>query len=129
MSVSARQLVDEARLAVPEIAAEETYEQFQQGKIAILVDVREAGEWEKGHVPGAVHIPRGLLEWMSDATYANHEPRLTNCTQQPVVVMCASGGRSLLAAQTLRAMGYRDVASLAGGFTGWINVGLPVEAS
>ena len=129
MSVSAKQLVDEARLAVPEVTASETYEQLQQGKVAILLDVREQTEWEGGHVPGAVHIPRGLLEWMSDPTYANHDQRMTACIQQPVVVMCASGGRSLLAARTLREMGYRDVASLDGGFAEWIKAGLPVEVS
>lgn len=128
MSVTAEQLVDEARLAVPEVAAAETYRRLQGGELAILVDVREPAEWDKGHVPEAVHIPRGLLEWKADAGYANHEPRLVGCTDQPVVVMCASGGRSLLAARTLREMGYRNVSSLAGGLTDWANSGLPVEA-
>lgn len=128
MSVTATQLVDEARLAVPEITAADTYQRLQRGDLALLVDVREPAEWDKGHAPNAVHIPRGLLEWMADATYANHEPRLAGCTDRAVVVMCASGGRSLLAARTLREMGYRDVSSLAGGFADWASAGLPVES-
>lgn len=127
MSVTAKQLVDEARLAVPEIAAADTFEQIQRGQLGILIDVREPAEWNQGHAPDAVHIPRGLLEWMCDPTYANHEPRLANSTDKPVVVMCASGGRSLLAARTLREMGYRHVSSLAGGFVEWKEAGLPVE--
>ena len=129
MPVTAKQLVDEARLSVPEVAATDAYQRLRQGQLAILVDVREPAEWDKGHAPDAVHIPRGLLEWMCDPTYANHESRLVSCTEQPVVIMCASGGRSLLAARTLRDMGYRDVSSLAGGFAEWVSAGLPVEGN
>ena len=127
MSVTATQLVDEARLAVPEISPSDAYQRLQRGELAVLVDVREPAEWAKGHAPGAVHIPRGLLEWMADTTYPNHQPRLADCVDQPVVIMCASGGRSLLAARTLREMGYRDVSSLAGGFAEWAAADLPVE--
>lgn len=129
MSITAKQLVDEARLAVPEITAAETHQRLRRGELALLVDVREPGEWDKGHAPDALHIPRGLLEWMADGTYVNHDARLSRCTDQPIVVMCASGGRSLLAARTLREMGYRDVASLAGGFAEWASAGLPVVDS
>lgn len=126
MFVTAKQLVDEARVAVPEVTATETYQRLQRGELAVLVDVREPAEWEKGHAPDAVHVPRGLLEWMADGTYAGHEPRLAGCAGGAVVVMCASGGRSLLAARTLREMGFRDVSSLAGGFADWAGAGLPV---
>lgn len=128
MSVSAKQLVDEARLTVSEVSPTETHERLGRGEVAVLVDVREPAEWEKGRVPGAVHIPRGLVEWMADPSYPNHDPRLAGRSDQPVVVMCASGGRSLLAARTLRDMGFQNVASLAGGFAEWAAAGLPVEA-
>lgn len=126
MSVSAKQLVDEARLTVPEVTPADIRDKIERGGI-ILVDVREPGEWEKGHAPDAIHIPRGLLEWMADPTYANHEPRLASHTDTQVVVMCASGGRSLLAARTLRDMGYKKVASMAGGYTSWTEENLPIE--
>lgn len=129
MSITANQLVDEARLTIPEIAASETFARLRREEVAILVDVREPAEWEKGHAPGAVHIPRGLLEWMADPTYANHDQRLAACSDKPVVVMCATGGRSLLAARVLRDMGYRDVSSVAGGFQDWVTAALPVEGS
>ena len=125
MAISAKQLVDEARLTVPELGPAEAHQSLRQGHL--LLDVREPGEWQKGRVPGAIHVPRGLLEWMADPTYPNHDPRIAGRFETPVVVMCASGGRSLLAARTLREMGYREVTSLEGGFAGWSQAGLPVE--
>ena len=75
-----------------------------------MVDVREQSEWDEGFIPGAVHVPRGFLE-SRIAGVAKADRR--------IVVSCAVGARSLLAAQTLREMGYTDVSSLAGGFTDW----------
>jgi rhodanese-related sulfurtransferase len=129
MAVSAKQLMDEARQTVPEVSASEVHERMQRGELAILVDVREPDEWAKGHVQGAVHIPRGLMEWKADPTTPNHDPALVENADRPVVVMCASGGRSLLAAKVLRDMGYQDVSSLAGGFTDWSSAGLPVATN
>lgn len=126
MAVSAKQLVDEARLTVSEVDPADARARAESGQV--LLDVREPGEWAKGRAPGAVHVPRGLLEWMADPTYPNHEARLAGRFETPIVVMCASGGRSLLAARTLRDMGYRDVVSVAGGFGDWSKQGLPVEA-
>lgn len=84
---------------------------------SVLLDVREADEYQQGAVPGSVHIPRGTLE-------AAIEQRIPD-REQPVVVMCAGGARSLLAAHTLEQMGYRKVVSLAGGFTAWKDGGKP----
>jgi rhodanese-related sulfurtransferase len=128
MSVSAKQLVDEAKLTIPEISAADTNEKLQNGEVHVLLDVREPAEWEKGHAPKAIHAPRGLLEWLADPSYANHEPRLAGRTNSAIVVMCASGGRSLLAARTLREMGYTDVSSMTGGINSWTECGLPVES-
>ena len=126
MAVSASQLVDEARQAIAEIDVDEAVKRARDGHL--VLDVREPGEWEQGHVPEAVHVPRGLLEWKADPAYAGHDPRLAGRFDDPVMVICASGGRSLLAARTLREMGYREVSSIAGGFTEWSNKGLPVQA-
>ena len=127
MAVSAKQLVDEARHSVSEVSVEEAVDRVQNGQI--LIDVREPGEWQQGHAPEAVHVPRGLLEWKADPSYSGHEPRLAGRFDAPVLVMCASGGRSLLAARTLREMGYRDVSSVAGGFAEWSERGLPVQGT
>ena len=78
---------------------------------ALFVDVRERDEWEEGHLPGAVHIPRGNLESRIEAAAPEHEG--------PIVVYCATGNRSAFAAKTLNELGYENVVSLTGGFTDW----------
>ncbi len=76
-----------------------------------LIDVRERDEFEQGFIPGAIHIARGNLETRIEANVPDHEA--------PVIIYCASGTRSAYAAKTLSELGYTDVVSLAGGFTGW----------
>src|SRR5215471_19116579 len=78
---------------------------------AVWVDVREADEWQEGHLPGAVHVPRGFLESRIENVVADRST--------PVVLYCASGGRSAFAAKSLADLGYANVHSLAGGFTDW----------
>lgn len=129
MSVSASQLVEEARFSVPEVLAEDVNHGLASGQIDLLLDVREPAEWERGHVKAAAHIPRGLLEWLADSTFKNHEPRLAGRMDARIVVMCATGGRSLLAAKRLQEMGYRNVSSLAGGIGAWTAAGLAIDAT
>jgi molybdopterin/thiamine biosynthesis adenylyltransferase/rhodanese-related sulfurtransferase len=86
----------------------------------VLVDVRESGEWDTGHVAGARHVPRGYLESRIEGVAADRDAR--------VVLYCASGQRSALAAHTLsELLGYRDVASMTGGITLWKDRGYDVE--
>jgi rhodanese-related sulfurtransferase len=120
-------LLTEARKTVPEISAEEAKAGLDRGEVDLILDVREPNEWEAGHIPGALHAPRGMLEWYADPTYANHKPQLAAAREQNVVVHCAAGGRSLLAAQTLQRLGFKNVRSMAGGFTEWSAKDLPVE--
>ncbi len=80
---------------------------------ATLLDIREAGEFNMGHLPGAVHIPRGLLEFM----VGNH-PALQN-PNQALIVYCKNGGRSTLAADLLQRMGFENITMLGQGFDGW----------
>jgi molybdopterin/thiamine biosynthesis adenylyltransferase/rhodanese-related sulfurtransferase len=82
------------------------------------VDVREADEWQEGHIPGAVHVPRGHLESRIEAAAPDKSA--------PVVLYCAAGNRSAFAAKTLAELGYRDVYSLVGGFTDWKRNGYDV---
>ena len=86
---------------------------------AVAVDVRERDEWEEGHIPGALHIPRGFLESRVEQTVADR--------QRPVVLYCASGNRSAFATKTLEELGYDRVYSLAGGFTEWKRSGFPFD--
>ena len=85
----------------------------------LFVDVREQDEWDEGHIPGAVHVPRGHLESKIEAAAPDKA--------QPVVVYCAGGSRSAFAAKTLEELGYENVASLAGGFTDWKRSGFPTQ--
>jgi sulfur-carrier protein adenylyltransferase/sulfurtransferase len=85
----------------------------------LFVDVREREEWDEGHIPGAVHVPRGNLESRVEGLLPERD--------RPLVVYCAGGSRSAFAARTLGELGYTDVRSLAGGFTDWKRNGYPVQ--
>ncbi|HVV82310.1 MAG TPA: molybdopterin-synthase adenylyltransferase MoeB [Kofleriaceae bacterium] len=89
------------------------------GAPPVVIDVREPDETAAGVVPGALAIPRGLLELRIEAAVADRE--------RPIVLLCAGGTRSLLAAATLADLGYRDVVSLAGGMTAWLAGGQPLD--
>jgi rhodanese-related sulfurtransferase len=90
---------------------------------SVLLDVREAEEWQHGHIDGSVPAPRGLVEFFADPTSPRHKEVLDPAHR--VIVVCASGARASLAALTLKEMGYEDVAVLEGGLKAWMDVGLP----
>jgi molybdopterin/thiamine biosynthesis adenylyltransferase/rhodanese-related sulfurtransferase len=115
---SYRELLAQVRAEIDEIDAPSARERLD-ARDAIFVDVRERAEWDEGHVPGAVHIPRGSLESRAEGLIPDRA--------QPLVVYCAGGSRSAFAAKTLEELGYLDVASLTGGFTDWKRNGLPFE--
>lgn len=92
----------------------------------VFLDVREPGELaQTGKIPGAVHVPRGLLEFQADPSSPAHNARLDPSKQ--IVINCASGGRSALAGKTLLEMGYAKVLNLTGGMTAWLQGSGPVE--
>lgn len=110
MAQSYQDLLAKAREDVPEIQVPELAERLGAGEGPLVIDVREQSEWDEGHIPGAIHIPRSFLE-SRIAGVASRD--------QEIVLSCASGNRSLLAGVTLREMGYENVSSLAGGFSRW----------
>jgi rhodanese-related sulfurtransferase len=126
---SANLFVAEARKAIPEIPVDWTREELAEGQVGLLLDVREPAEWEKGHIPGAVLAPRGMLEWYADPTTPYAKPEITTKRDANIIVVCASGGRSMLAAQTLQSMGYAHVMSMAGGLNEWSKQGFPIEGA
>src|SRR5579872_4734805 len=97
-------LVEEARARIREIAAADVKTMIERGDAAVYLDVREPNEWNLGHLPKAVHIPRGNLESKVEALV----PR-----DARVIVYCARANRSALAADTMQVMGYTNVSSLA----------------
>jgi rhodanese-related sulfurtransferase len=122
------QLLGEARRRVTEVRPGDALQLMRSGAIDVVVDVRERDEWNHGHVPGAVHAPRGMLEWFADPGSSIAHPAITGNRTGSVVTVCATGARSLLAALTLLQMGYTHVASMRGGYQEWIASGLPSEA-
>jgi sulfur-carrier protein adenylyltransferase/sulfurtransferase len=115
---SYRELLQQVKAEIDEVDASRARELLGEGDAA-AVDVRERDEWEEGHIPGAVHIPRGSLEGRIENAVPDRS--------QPIVVYCAGGSRSAFAARTLEELGYENVASLAGGFTDWKRNGFPFE--
>ena len=112
-------LVVEARAYIREVAPQEAIQQLT-GPITVL-DVREPHEHAEGHLPGAVNLPRGVLEFK-----AGDHPALADA-DAPVLVYCKTGGRGALAARTLQRLGYRDVINLAGGYENWCAASGPTE--
>jgi len=115
---TAADLVAEAKQRIREVTPDEVRAMRARGEDHVLLDVREPDEVAMGRVPGAMAIARGVLESAVEARV----PR-----ERPVVVYCASGNRSALAADTLRQMGYAEVASMRGGIRGWSDAGGEIE--
>lgn len=128
MTLKVQDLVAAARRAIAEINAEQLLALQAAG--APVVDVREPAEYASGHLPGAVNIPRGVLEFEIDGHPAVNcvtAPALAH-RERPLVLYCRSGGRSALAAEALQRLGFSAVHSLAGGVQGWTGVGLTPQA-
>lgn len=112
-------LVEQARPRVREVSIEQVRAEQRNGAPFRLIDVREESEWAAGHLPGAEHMGRGVLERDIEARIP--DPRT------PLVLYCGGGYRSVLAAESLQRMGYGNVRSMSGGFRGWRDAGLPLE--
>ena len=108
-----------ARQEIPEVSVEEVQERGQPGDDFVLLDVRENDEVRTGYIDGSVAIPRGFLEFQVGGKIPQ--------TDKEVIVYCAGGARSLLAAQVLRSMGYDNVSSMSGGITRWKDAGFPLQ--
>ena len=125
MAKTAAELVAEAKQRVENLSVDQVAAELERGE-ALVVDLREPGErTQQGVLPGAVHAPRGMLEFYADPTSSYHRAELA--PDRRVILHCASGGRSALAADTLQQMGYANVAHLDGGFNAWKAADKPVE--
>ena len=120
-----RELVAEAEAVVETLSIDEA-ERLQEDGSALLVDLRDVRELAReGKVPEAFHAPRGMLEFWVDPESPYHNETLSSAQQ--LVLYCASGWRSALAAKALQEMGMENVAHIGGGFTAWVKAGKPVE--
>lgn len=122
-----REVLEAARKNVEEITAEEAKARLDRGEVDIILDVREPDEWQRGHIPGAVHIPMGLVQEQADSKSPDADPALTSDPDARIVVHCAQGVRSLLSADALKKMGYSGVVSMSDGIIGWAKQGFPIE--
>lgn len=119
------EMVAAAKQRVENLTVDQVAREIESGD-ALLVDLREPEErTQNGGIAGAVSAPRGMLEFWADPTSPYHRPEFD--PGRRVILMCASGGRSALASDTLRALGYADVAHLDGGLKAWQEAGRPVE--
>ena len=110
-------LVQDAKARVKELSIEQVKAKLDRGERFELLDVREDGEWAKDHLPGAIHLGKGVIE-------RDIEQRVPE-KGAPLVLYCGGGFRSALAADNLQKMGYTNVLSMDGGWRGWTEAGYP----
>jgi len=126
MLVSPAELVGRVKATIRECSVMEAQECVNTH--TLLIDIREPAEFQRGHIPGAVHLPRGLLEFeIHGLVQRTHSESGGSPEDQPIVLYCGTGGRSALAAETLANMGYRNVRSMSGGLVAWAQARLPVD--
>jgi rhodanese-related sulfurtransferase len=110
------ELVADAKKKITEISPTDAASKSKSSG-AVIVDVREKDEWDEQHIPDAVHMSRGMLEFEIEDKFPDRE--------MTIICHCGGGGRSALAAESLQKMGYKNVRSMAGGFKAWKTAGLP----
>ncbi len=118
MPMTAMDLVADAKQRIVEVTVETAKSKLTSNPI---LDVREPAEFAAGHLPGAINIPRGVLEFKIGA-----DPTLQNKQDDEIIVYCQTGGRSALAADSLHKIGYSKAVSMAGGFKAWTDNGYDI---
>ncbi len=125
MLVTPSEVVAKAKATIKECSVRDARNCLNAG--VLLIDIREAAEFARGHIPGAVHISRGLLEF-EILPAIQKRGLVTDPADCDIVLYCGTGGRSTLAARDLDDMGFRNVRSLDGGIVAWAEARLPIEA-
>lgn len=120
-------LIADSLTDVKEIMPWDLEQRLQENPGLLIVDVREQHEFDAMHIPGALCVPRGVLESACDWEYDETEPELVQARQGEVVVVCRSGHRSVLAVHSLQILGFENVVSLKTGLRGWNDYEQPLE--
>lgn len=115
-----RALVHDAKKRVPEMTVDAVKDKIDRGDRFYLIDVREEGEWKKGHLPRATHLCKGLIEREIERTVRDH--------LETIILYCGAGNRSALAAESIRKMGYINTCYMRGGFADWRDAGYFIES-
>jgi rhodanese-related sulfurtransferase len=112
-------VVNDAKKRVKETNVADVKKRQDAGQKFVLVDVREDNEWAAGHLPGAIHLGKGIIERDIEKTVTDPAAK--------IILYCGGGFRSALAGDSLQKMGYTNVESMDGGWKGWVEAGLPTE--
>ncbi len=121
-------MVAEAKRRIQNLSVDDVSEECTASEVVLVVDIREPEERSNtGTIPGAIHAARGMLEFYADSTSPYHRSEFE--TDRRIILYCASGGRSALAADTLQQLGYTRTAHLDGGFKAWTAAGKPVDTA
>ena len=120
------ELVDQAREHIDELFPWDVDEVMQQDKNTLILDIREECEFMSYHIQHSMLVPRGILETACEYEYEDSVPELVEARDRDIIVICRSGNRSLLAALTMREMGYKKVTSMQTGLRGWNDYELPL---
>ncbi len=112
-------LVNDAKTRVKETNVAEVKKRLDAGEKFVMVDTREDNEWARGHLPGAMHLSKGIIERDIEATVPDKSAE--------IILYCGGGFRSALAADNLQKMGYTNVVSMDGGWRVWTESGFPIE--
>ena len=114
-------IVDDAKSRIKQTIPEEVKTRLDHGEKLLLVDTREDNEWEKGHIAGAIHLGKGIIERDIESHVPNRETE--------IILYCGGGFRSALSADSLQKMGYTNVVSMDGGWRRWKELGYPTEVN
>lgn len=114
-------IVNSVRANIRECTVQDVQARIARGDKFLLIDVREDHEWSQGHLPGAKHLGKGIIERDIESVVPDSDTEM--------VLYCGGGYRSALAADALQKMGYMNVVSMDGGFRGWKDAGLPIDTS
>ena len=112
-------LVSKAKENIREVTVEEVKSADAGNERVYVIDVRDADDWAAGHIPDAIHLPRGKLELDIEQAIPDSAAR--------IILYCGGGSRSALATESLQKMGYQNATSLSGGFRAWRQADLPIE--
>jgi len=123
--MSLMDFVRAAKSCVREITPQELVDKLNKKDDLLLIDVREHGEYENGHIKGAHLVPRGIIEAAADPAFPKHVPELAAARDRQVIVYCATSGRSAMACAVLQMMGFKNVLNLSGGYARWVDDGMP----
>lgn len=126
MAKSLLDFVKEARQSIDEISLDDFLDMIEEEPDLMILDVREESEYATSHIENSVLVPRGTLEGAADPHYKKRHPELCQARERPIVIYCSTGGRSAMAAATLKAMGFERVYNLLGGLELWEAEDFPI---